>query len=387
MINLYYDLVNWTYEIWRSICFIQNHPIKREVFAWTFRDRIVHHLIYNRISPIYEQEFIYDSYSCRKWKWTSMWVKRISKFIRSCSENYTKDCYVLKLDIQGYFMSISRDILWDKVKENLHFKKSFFVLYIIHKIIYNDCTKNSIFKWKREDYIGLPKTKSLFYTKPNCGLPIWNLTSQLFSNVYLSDFDLFVKQKLRIKYYWRYVDDFILVHKDKEYLKSLIPEIWNYLETRLWLVLHPKKIYLQHYTKGVLFLWSYLKPHRIYIRKRTIWYFYEKIQILNDKLFKEITLSIQKKTCYIVNYFNLFFRWNKFIYKDKWLSIKLRDNFLSTINSYLWFMKHYKTYKKRNNMFTNLISWMFWNYFDYDKNLNVVKKKSSTLNTYYFFKN
>jgi RNA-directed DNA polymerase len=119
LIELYEELINWTYEVWKSIYFIQNYPVKREIFAWDFRDRIVHHLIYNYISPIFEKEFIYDSYSCRNWKWTSFGIKRLQKFIRSCSENYTSDCYILKLDISWYFMSINKKILFEKVQKSL----------------------------------------------------------------------------------------------------------------------------------------------------------------------------------------------------------------------------------------------------------------------------
>ena len=255
IIKLYNELITDTYEVGRSIYFIQNYPVKREIFAGDFRDRVVHHLIYNYISPIFEKDFIYDSYSCRKWKWTSFWIKRINRFIRSASDNYTKDVYILKLDIEWYFMGLNKDILYNKIQGTMettlvkdsqnkpgNYINSNFALNLIYKIIYNDCTKNSIFKWKKEDYIWLPKNKSLFFAKDNSGLPIWNLTSQLFSNIYLSDFDKYVKQELKIKYYGRYVDDFILIHNDKEYLKSLIPKIRNYLQTNLQLNLHHWRI-------------------------------------------------------------------------------------------------------------------------------------------------
>ncbi|MDD3303239.1 MAG: RNA-directed DNA polymerase, partial [Candidatus Gracilibacteria bacterium] len=115
---------------------------------------------------------------------------------------------------------------------------------LIKKIIYNDCTKNSVFRGKRGDYIGLPKNKSLFYAKKGCGLPIGNLTSQLFSNIYLSDFDKFIKKDLVCKYYGRYVDDFIIVHQNKEFLISVIERTKKYLNDNLGLTLHPNKIYL-----------------------------------------------------------------------------------------------------------------------------------------------
>jgi retron-type reverse transcriptase len=100
VLQLYQELVEDRYEIGKSVHFIQFHPVKREIFAGNFRDRIIHHLIYNYIAPIFEKTFIYDSYSCRKGKGTSLGIQRIKKCIRSCSDNYTQDCYILKLDIQ-----------------------------------------------------------------------------------------------------------------------------------------------------------------------------------------------------------------------------------------------------------------------------------------------
>lgn len=353
LIKLYNELISWNYKVWKSIYFIQNHPVKREIFAWDFRDRVVHHLIYNYISPIFEREFIYDSYSCRTWKWTSFWVKRVEKFIRSCSDNYTKNCYILKLDISGYFMSMNKDILYEKIEKVLFKKQDLlkndydFIINTIKEIIYNDPTKNWIFKWKRSDYLWLPKNKSLFFTEPNSWLPIWNLTSQLFSNIYLSDFDKFIKQDLNIKYYGRYVDDFVIIHEDKNYLKKLIPVINNYLKTNLWLNLHPKKIYLQDYKKWVLFLWVFIKPYRTYIRKRSIWYFYTKIQILNKRLEN-----------------------NNFEFDEK-----LKQDFLSIINSYLWFLKHHKSYKKRKHLLFNIVNDNFWNYFYISNNFTKIVKK------------
>ena len=116
---LYKELINETYKIGQSICFISFKPVKREIFAADFRDRIVHHLVYNYISPIFEKLFLNDIYSCRVGKGTSYGIKRVNHFIRSCSLNYKKDCYILKLDINGYFMSIDKHILYKKVEQNI----------------------------------------------------------------------------------------------------------------------------------------------------------------------------------------------------------------------------------------------------------------------------
>lgn len=253
--------------------------------------------------------------------------------MRSCSNNYQNSWWILKMDIQWYFMSINRDILWARNKEaidnweNISYWNSLndwlprylimwkfpeFLKKIVRDIIYNDPTKTWVFKGKVSDYDWLPKTKSLFYATENCGLPIWNLTSQLFSNIYLNDFDHFMKEELGIKYYWRYVDDFVVIHKDKEYLKSLIPNIREYLLNYLKLTLHPNKIYLQPISHWVQFLWAFIKPYRCYRSKRTVSNFYRKMKECNYLPSEE------------------------------------------SLNSYLWLFIHYKQYKFVQKIMKNI---------------------------------
>ena len=340
LFQLYDEIKNRKYEVSPSICFMSFEPVQREIFAGDFRDRIVHHLIYNYISPLFERLFIHDNYSCRVGKGTSYGIKRLDYFIRSCSRNYRQDCYILKLDIEGYFMSIERSILYEKIEKVLRRFAEVanfdieLVLDLIRKVIFHDDRKHCIIKGAKEDWKGLPKSKSLFYSEENRGLPIGNLTSQLFGNVYLNDFDHFIKYHLGIKYYSRYVDDFVIVHPDKEYLKSTIPILREYLKTHLLLELHPKKIYLQHFSKGVNFLGTAIKPYRIYIGNRTKGSFYKKIQYWNNLL----------------------------IGKQYKLNKEDEKQFLSTMNSYLGIMQHYNTYKLRKKMLTQNLSGYFWKY-------------------------
>ena len=119
LIELAGEIQNRSYEPGESVCFISDYPVKREIFAASFRDRVVHHLIYNYISPFFEWYFINDSYSCRAGKGTSYGIKRLDHFIRSCSKNYKKDCYILKLDIKGYFMAMDRFVLHNKIEKLL----------------------------------------------------------------------------------------------------------------------------------------------------------------------------------------------------------------------------------------------------------------------------
>jgi len=117
LILLWNKINDKAYEPKKSIAFIINNPVKREIFAADFRDRIIHHLIIKKLNPLFEKEFIFDSYSCRVGKGTLFGVKRADKFIRRCSENYTKDCFVLKQDISGFFMHINKKILFEKINK------------------------------------------------------------------------------------------------------------------------------------------------------------------------------------------------------------------------------------------------------------------------------
>lgn len=206
---------------------------------------------------------------------------------------------------------------------------------------------------RKKDWKGLPKTKSLFHAGKNCGLPIGNLTSQLFGNIYLNEFDHFVKKDLQIRYYGRYVDDFVLIHQNKEYLKSLIEPIRKFLDQNLQLKLHPDKIYLQHYTKGVKYLGAVIKPHRIYIASRTKGNFYKAIEKQNE-------IVRHRKPG-----------------KD---DIK---HFLCSMNSYLGIMKHYKSYKARKKMIFKHLSVWWWNHVYLSGRISkfVVKRRITLGNT------
>jgi len=286
---LFEEIKNREYKIGPSTCFVVKKPVRREIFAADFRDRVIHHLIFNYINPIFEKHFIKDSYSCRIGKGTSFGIRRVGHFIRSCSENHQKDCWILKLDIKGYFMAIDRNILFEKIERKLKTLQTAnfdinLMLYLLRAIVFHDPTKNCRVRGKRDDWIGLPKSKSLFFAEKDRGFPIGNLTSQLFGNIYLDGFDHFVKEKLEIKHYGRYVDDMVFVHQNKTCLKSIIPKIRNYLQNELRLTLHPKKIHFQHFSKGVKFLGTYILPERVYIEKRTKRNFCDKVEYWNDVL-------------------------------------------------------------------------------------------------------
>lgn len=372
LFQLYNEIINQTYLLKPSVCFINFKPVQREIFAAHFRDRVVHHLIYNYISPIFERTFINDSYSCRVGKGTHYGIKRIDHFIRSCSQNYTHNCYLLKLDIKGYFMAMNKNILFKKVEQGIFRYKNKvgfdlqLILYIIEQTIFNDSTKNCIVKGKKSDWQGLPKSKSLFHSQPNCGLPIGNLTSQLFGNVYLNSFDHWVKQALGIKYYGRYVDDFILIHESKEYLRSLIEPIRAYLKNELHLTLHPNKIYLQHYSKGVQYLGAVIKPHRIYIANRTKGNFYNAIEKHNKIARDHLPGKTKQKIVTTISKCNP--------------TKAERKDFESSMNSYLGIMRHYKSFNLRYRFVFKSLDKQWFKYFYLTGGLLQFKAKKTVVN-------
>ena len=222
LINLCADINEGRYQPGKSIAFIVNKPVKREIFAADFRDRVVHHLVVSKLNPLFEKAFIYDSYACRVGKGTHFGIRRVDSFIRQCSQQYSKDCYVLKLDIKGFFMHINKSLLYQQLQDFIEQKylaaDKELLLELCEKIIFYEPTQQCIIKSKRSAWQGLPPDKSLFYSAPQCGLPIGNLSSQVFANFYMNSFDHYLKHELGIRYYGRYVDDFILVHEDKELL-------------------------------------------------------------------------------------------------------------------------------------------------------------------------
>ncbi len=333
IVKLWREINENKYKIGRSIAFIVKSPVQREVFAANFRDRIVHHLVISKINHLFEQEFVNNSYSCREGKGVLFGVKNIQSQIFDCSNGYTTDCYILKLDIRSFFMSINKHILYQRLylflSEKYNKPDKAILLRLIKQIVYHNPQDNCIIKGKRADWNGLPCYKSLFWAEGHCGMPIGNLTSQIFANFYLNSFDKYITETLGFKYYGRYVDDFILIHQNKNVLLNAHTKIKQFLANDLKLRLHPQKVYIQHYTKGVNFIGATIKPYRIYLGKRS-----------KTNMFQKIYNTLPQMAQSIENTF------------------KLLGNFITSINSYIGLMRHYNTYnlrckiiKKINNTF------------------------------------
>lgn len=161
LVQLWREITSRSYRPSPYSAFIVEKPVKREIFASNFRNRVVHHLIFNYLNPLFNPAFINDSYSCRLDKGTSYGIKRVNHFIRSCSDNYTKDAYILKLDIKGYFMSIDRTISFGIIEKRIIKKQQTLrceldlIVFLVKGVIFNDPTKGSVLKSTRESWLGL----------------------------------------------------------------------------------------------------------------------------------------------------------------------------------------------------------------------------------------
>ena len=296
LVTLRDELISGTYKPLPSTCFIIHDPKMREVFAANFRDRIVHHLFYRYTHKLFDRTFIHDSYSCIKGRGTHFGIERLKHHIRSVSAGYSRPCFVLKLDMRGYFMSIDRRRLLQLCRESLEKMRNHisdetgltwgqkldyqFVDYLLETIVTLDPTKGCIMLGKAEDWEDLPAEKSILHAADGCGLPIGNLSSQLFSNVYMNTFDQYVKRTLGCRHYGRYVDDAFIVAESREQLKSLIPGISAFLEHNLELKLNLKKTLIDDCRQGVEFLGAYISPFRTYISNSSLRRIKRKVRLL-----------------------------------------------------------------------------------------------------------
>ena len=350
LMTLYKELNSMTYEIDYSICFCVEKPVKREVFAADFRDRIVHHYLINKILPILEEEFIDDSYSCRKGKGSDYGIRQCYKYMVEASDNFTKDCYLLKYDLKSFFMTIDKSRLCQKLKDFLDEKYTFkddgerkFLFYLLEKIVLHEPQNKCHRKQPKENWNNLPKEKSLFNCEKGFGLPIGNLTSQIFANFYLSEFDHYVKEELGCKYYGRYVDDFYIIIDDLVRKKKLEEAICIKLR-KMGVTLHPNKRYCQHISKGIPFIGAFIKPNRTYIANRTKGNLYWKMVLIEN------SLSYMSEKCKKdLNYIN---------------------HCVASINSYLGFLKHYRTYNIKKKILLNKDLKEIFKYAYFDKKLN-----------------
>jgi len=245
---------------------------------------VIHHLISRKILPLLEARFIDDSYSTREGKGTLYGINRIAEQLRAVSFDYTVDCYIMRLDIEGFFMSIQKEMLYREVEqlvnEDYQGGDRTLLLWLIYLTVMNRPEEGCIRKSPQRAWEGLPANKTLFGGDGTCGIPIGNLTSQLLALLHLDPLDHLIIGKWRVEGYGRYVDDMVLIDRSKEKLLAVRMEIDQWLSERGHR-LHSRKFYLQHYRKGVLFVGGMIRPGYVLMGNRSIGFAFDFIRSQN----------------------------------------------------------------------------------------------------------
>lgn len=265
--KLYDELKSGNYVPGKSICFVITRPKYREVWAADFRDRIVHHLFYNKISPRFYATFIADSCACIPERGTLYAAKRLESKIRSTTENWQKPCFYLKCDLANFFVAIDKNILHTQLAAKI---PEPWWLQLADLILFHDPRLNFEFRGCIDTANKVPAHKRLINHPSHLGLPIGNLSSQFFANIYLNALDQFVKHKIGAKHYIRYVDDFVILHESPQWLNDALSQINAFLPAKLNAKLNPTKTILQPVDRGVDFVGQVIKPWHRYTRKRTV---------------------------------------------------------------------------------------------------------------------
>ncbi|MBI4017073.1 MAG: group II intron reverse transcriptase domain-containing protein [Candidatus Aenigmarchaeota archaeon] len=235
--NLLKELRTQTYKPRALRKFVLRDPKTRVICVSEFRDRIIHHALVNILKPIFEPLFIYDSYASRAGKGTLPAIQRFDEFKRKVTQNGKQvagaqnknfvQCFVFKADIRHYFETVDHAVLLGIIKKRV---KDEYVLWLVQRVL-----------------------KNYDSGTPGKGMPLGNWTSQFFANVYLNELDQFVKHTLRAKYYIRYVDDFVILHRSKKALQEHERKITEFIKT-LKIKLHPTKCKIIPLGRGVSFL-------------------------------------------------------------------------------------------------------------------------------------
>lgn len=330
-----------TYHPGKSICFVVTRPRYREVFAASFEDRIVHHYIALRLEPLFELVFSPRTFNCRKGKGTMAAVRQLKEDIMNCSERYTKDCWVATADMRSFFMSIPKrrlaDIVDQFIVDNYEGDDKGDLRWLTEMYIMHCPENNCVLKSPEEMWNMFPHSKSLRYGDGTHGEPIGNLISQILANYYLNDFDWMLEREFGFRYHGRYVDDFYIVSEDKKKILAAMPAIRAYL-AGIGITLHPHKFFIQHYTKGVRFVGNIVKADRVYVLNRTVNGLRDAIDRLNANAKKAINAS--ETMC------------DEAVWCGGVAGLLEKD--VSSVNSYLGFMRHCNAYAVRRRMLAGI---------------------------------
>ncbi|MER0953533.1 RNA-directed DNA polymerase [Pseudomonas aeruginosa] len=266
LLDLYEELQDGSYTPGRSICFVVTRPKHREVWAADFRDRIVHHLLYNHAGSGIEAQFIADSCACIPGRGTLYAAERLESKVRSVTQNWSRQAHYLKCDLANFFVTIDKRVLSGQLERLI---ADPWWRNLALQILWHDPRTDFEVRSPRSIFNKVPQHKRLTAQAAHLGLPIGNLSSQFFANIYLNDLDQFAKHQLRARHYIRYVDDFLLLHESPQQLNTWLAEIEAFLPG-LGAKLNPSKTILQPVDRGVDFVGHVIKPWRRTTRKRTV---------------------------------------------------------------------------------------------------------------------
>lgn len=302
LFQLHRDLRNKKYRHGEYKGFYIRDPKVRRIHKAEVRDRIVHHIIFRQLNPIFEPTFISDSFSCRKEKGTHKAVKRLEVFARKVYQTFGR-CFVLKCDIKKFFPTLKHKILLNIIGQRIKDENALWLLKIVIESFVSEFSDDKDLK----------------------GAPIGNLTSQLFANIYMNELDQFVKHTLKIKYYIRYTDDFVIIHQDKNHLLKIKNEVADFIESKLKLSLHPEKVSIRKYRQGIDFLGYVTLP---------------KARVLRTKVRHRIFKKLRQKV-------------------EQFKTGKIREEtLLRSIDSYLGVLGHANSYKLERDLRQRLWQWL-----------------------------
>jgi RNA-directed DNA polymerase len=267
LVTLFDELAGGVYHPGPSICFVVTRPKPREVWAAGFRDRIVHHLLYNHVGDRFERSFIADSCACIAGRGTLYAARRLEAKVRSVSHNWARQAWYLKCDIANFFVSIDKRILAELLEARIG---AGWWRDLALQVLFHDPREDVRVRCRARELALVPAHKRLANQPGHRGLPIGNLSSQFFANVYLDRLDQFAKHQLRARHYVRYVDDFVLLHESPTWLGATRDEIARFLPEALEVHLNDRKTVLQPVARGVDFVGQVVRPWHRRIRRRTV---------------------------------------------------------------------------------------------------------------------
>jgi RNA-directed DNA polymerase len=264
LFRLHEELGSGVFKLDPYQSFSVSDPKPRKIHKATVRDRVLNQAVFRVLYPVFDKSFIFDSFSSRKRKGVHAGVARLFSASGKATANWKKPGYVLKSDVAKFFDSIDHAILFSLLKRRIKDSKTLELLRII---------------------IGS------FEKSPGLGLPLGNVTSQLFANIYLNELDRFIKHTLKAGYYFRYADDFIILHSDRNMLLEYEESVREFLWENLRLKLHKNKVLVRKISQGVDFLGYVVLPHALVLRTKTKNRILRKIMLeeaIDEKFFRRL---------------------------------------------------------------------------------------------------